>query len=1741
MTTPGRQRLGRAVCIPPHQQVHHFFLLGTADKDKMATDEVLPRVNWSPDPAMNWPKPSSEKTQDISHLLTSLFKNVYTGEVIGKDTGANLIRSKGGDNPHHQKFVEELQQIRTEYDSRMAECDKVERHIIQARARATAEEERILNSLKNEAGDSFKSLGLPPVESYFRWCVDNNLLKKHKLICPEDYIIDTQVITSAPRGLSAPSLYKETFSFHQHISRSPVDDGYSDPLPPDTSPKGLVEKSLSSLTLSSLSSTESPSHKKTSKMSRSSKKISQKSEMSAEEREAERAQLDHLEKRHNFLKNPRFLPPSDQYGGRSLILQTKKREVLISGKSRVIEKHDSNEPVPVFLANPPVIFFPEYEVGQIYEMTVELRNMTASSRHVRVIPPSTPYFSLGLGKFPGEGGIVAPGMSCHYTVRFVPDSLADFEDFILVETQAPYPVLVPIEARRPPPILTLPRTLDCGPCLVGGVKLIECLCRNEGLSRGRFCIMPKSVWPPANFRTVANAGFVEQIPFCIRPAMFELYPGQETIIEVIFFPLFSETYNQVFTIVCDNCQVKDITLTGYGQLLGLQLASINEDKIIPIEFSDSSSEHLIEFPSTNLHSTEQRSIVVRNTTHVELPFYWQIVKPHLQDLQPGEQTDLNNLKYNVDEYIAFTVSPLQGILQPHKDHIFNVTYTPTELAEYDSIAQMVLRDVPAPPSEEEHPSGLTELDPSIQDVIVFDLAFKGSAEPFHLLLEPYAIIFSGESFISTAMRKQFKMWNNSKSTIQYEWENISSPNIIQIEPHSGKIGPSKSAEFEAIFTGLKTGFCSENVNCHILHSAEPVVLHVEASFKGPVVSIMIPSLDLGLVKLSNNTLSKFTIENMSPLAAKWKIEESRACLAGRGEEESRFWVSPESGVLPPLSIAEVSVIFKPLACQRLETVLELQVENGEGSYLPVTADVQVPQVCLLSSSLVFSEIYVGVPAQLTIKMFNQGRLPAKFSWQEFTASHQDAWSVNVHPASGVLGPNEESEMCVTLTSYTLDEIKDLTLCCLIEDMKEPLVINMNAKAKGLHVSYSSSSSPAGESVNDEELLLDFGSEVTLQSSVTRTLTITNHSGISAPFSLQVSYFSGCHLPQAPRSSTSTSSLIQRTARFSKEVTKRADADFRTSVLSDGKGAAFIPQPSTGTLGPFQQLSINVTAYNNMWGEYTDLLLCTVGDLSPKEVPIKMTVEGCPLYFQMTGPKPERQTEGPVIRFGTHVSGGDTVSRCLRINNPSPCDIRIDWETYNRDQDPSKLLDVVLLFGDPFPLKDIDGNEIVDSSLDMGDSDNSPMNWDKIPSTSGTTSSSSLRSVSKDERVNQTEHTDDDDTSDDLNGQRNENTPEEKLISVILRTHEGVASDYPYCITPRQTIVPARGYSTIHVSFTPLILSEITNKIECAGYALGFLSLDDMPTRQVHGQVKRSHGYGVDPIRMELQAFVKPALLSVEFEDEDEEGLVFYSVASDLIPDRTSSSILTEFTTTRKLKLMNCTETLLYFRLLLSKPFTVVAVDPNKSIKTSQSDREERAAQMVLHPQQNTLVKVSFCTTLELLTYQNLPDDQMLPGVKVLQTENGDRKLHFTQQLVIEYSNNSSQQVPLSAYLTVPVLQLSCDTLDFGTCFVGQTRTQEVFLMNRSGSKSYWMALLDKKERHNGQDIFSISPTSGMLDAHVSHTSSSKEMLLVTFTARKNKEYETVIMVHGMLGEKPLQLHIKGRGSYDEKYEALLNT
>ena len=59
---------------------------------------------------------------------------------------------------------------------------------------------------------------------------------------------------------------------------------------------------------------------------------------------------------------------------------------------------------------PQKILFTEYEAGGVYEITLSLRNVSHLSRRLRVLPPSTRFFSISLIAYPSEEGHLAPGM-----------------------------------------------------------------------------------------------------------------------------------------------------------------------------------------------------------------------------------------------------------------------------------------------------------------------------------------------------------------------------------------------------------------------------------------------------------------------------------------------------------------------------------------------------------------------------------------------------------------------------------------------------------------------------------------------------------------------------------------------------------------------------------------------------------------------------------------------------------------------------------------------------------------------------------------------------------------------------------------------------------------------------------------------------------------------------------------------------------------------------------------------------------------------------------------------------------------------------------------------------------------------------------------------------------------------------------------------------------------------------------
>ena len=63
------------------------------------------------EPSMFVQRPSSDSCQDISHILTRIFRDEYAKDTIDQDTVRNLTTSRSKKSDYHSQYVEKLQQV----------------------------------------------------------------------------------------------------------------------------------------------------------------------------------------------------------------------------------------------------------------------------------------------------------------------------------------------------------------------------------------------------------------------------------------------------------------------------------------------------------------------------------------------------------------------------------------------------------------------------------------------------------------------------------------------------------------------------------------------------------------------------------------------------------------------------------------------------------------------------------------------------------------------------------------------------------------------------------------------------------------------------------------------------------------------------------------------------------------------------------------------------------------------------------------------------------------------------------------------------------------------------------------------------------------------------------------------------------------------------------------------------------------------------------------------------------------------------------------------------------------------------------------------------------------------------------------------------------------------------------------------------------------------------------------------
>ena len=234
-----------------------------------------------------------------------------------------------------------------------------------------------------------------------------------------------------------------------------------------------------------------------------------------------------------------------------------------------------------------------------------------------------------------KGGLVAPGMSVRAELSFYPESLADYEDRLMVETEGgSYDV--EIVAKRDPPILSLPPVIDIGNTLVGDAIRTSITCSNSG-GKGSFKIVP-------NFESASLNDFdfnscLRLPPYTIYPLEFTLDKGHSIDITLEFMPTTISKFERTIYVVGDNAHAVSVCLRAEGKQVETFVSEINS---LPVPYELETQKDLF-FQTSFVGSDNEQEFMVTNDTGIPLEYEWVWVDPDTSNvLRSGVEQLIRN-------------------------------------------------------------------------------------------------------------------------------------------------------------------------------------------------------------------------------------------------------------------------------------------------------------------------------------------------------------------------------------------------------------------------------------------------------------------------------------------------------------------------------------------------------------------------------------------------------------------------------------------------------------------------------------------------------------------------------------------------------------------------------------------------------------------------------------------------------------------------------------------------------------------------------------------------------------------------------------------------------------------------------------------------------------------------------------------------------------------------------------------
>ena len=1007
-----------------------------------------------------------------------------------------------------------------------------------------------------------------------------------------------------------------------------------------------------------------------------------------------------MNKKITFLKNPREVSPEK------------------NPKLGKLAKENA------FRLDPDCVVFTDYEEDGVYEIAVQITNVSGLLRRIQVLPPSTELFSIASVVYPcADKGLIAPGMSARVLVHFHAASLAEFDDEFLIKTEQ-QTLKVTLRARREPPNLTLMDLMDCGTTWAGDRADLTFRCQNLGGSAGfKFFHEDESKDPDPGDEVLVTG------PFTIFPLQFYLATGQFVDVYICFQPTKGGLTESKIILACDNQTSKFYTLKGTGATLELNVVQIDE-KILNFKDNPLSA---IWFEESHPNSQCSRDLHIFNASALPVTYHWSTY-------------------VNFDEVISletqnmhYAIAPYQGVMAPNSSNQFKFTFSPTSSNPFNEFVDLLVEDVPV--------QALTTISKQLQESVLFtdpSAVFLGSNGKFppipyikfnlhgegslcHLEFDPPFYEFPSEILINTQYTHKVLLKNTNMGPISYHLsldQEKSSPDVeFRMHPMQGIIPAKASIEIATEITCRSLGDHEIISLCTVEHGL-PVYFLMKAKATGPSVKASVPECDFGIVRCGNIASTSFSLENLSASTINVTIISKHESIK----------LTPNTFSAGPKASIEITAEVHADAVQIIEEILEIQVENSPPLYLSLRADIQKPLVYLDTYIFNMGSLSAGVISkERKVTIYNYGNLAAKFSWEKGLES----CSFDINPRAGTIPPHSSLTCSFAVTPYVGGLLEQPWLCN-IEGMDGEIGMFTTANVKGLEIVYvmfdesvqvnskhgnlppslynaserqSFISSMTLTIPTEQQLkLIDFGT-ANIQEPKSIKFLIKNNSGLSTNYELKFERYepSRYHDEVMAEKQAKEKQALQ----YAKEPTKiqfakstkfnstknksreklpplltdahenqnkfstKAGETFTATkkleksqkfYLGNNQGIAFVCEPRKGQLAGYGEQLITVNMYNDICGRFEDVLVSSVKGLKPMRIPVRCKVKGSPLNIVPNQLGVYYKSDPLVLSLGNIPIKG-SLNRKLKLFNSGPKPISLFWKVFNYQSLSSRSDDI----------------------------------------------------------------------------------------------------------------------------------------------------------------------------------------------------------------------------------------------------------------------------------------------------------------------------------------------------------------------------------------------------------------------------------------------------------------------------------